>query len=406
MLAALGHGVQGSKWHSLIDKVYRPAVLQAAWQRVRRNKGAAGVDRISIQRFESQKQRYLDELHAELKTGQYQAHPVKRIEIPKGDGKTRPLGIPTVKDRVVQAAVKSVIEPIFEAEFLPMSYGFRPGRGCKDALREVSQYLAAGYHWVVDADIQGYFDNIPHQTLMQQLQQRISDGRLLSLIEHFLKQDIMADAKRWTPTQGTPQGAVLSPLLANLYLHPLDVLMQGEDMQMIRYADDFVVLCKTQQAAARALAQIRKWTEQNGLTLHPDKTHLGNCLEAGQGFEFLGYRFEAGRRTVRRKSMNRLREAIRQRTRRTSGKSIERIIAELNPVLRGWFGYFKHARHGVFGTVDAFVRRRLRSILLKRNKGSGVGNSTQVSFRWKNAYFAERGLFTLKEAHALASQSR
>lgn len=211
MLAALENGVQGSKWYSLMDKVYRPAVLQAAWQRVRRNKGAAGIDRINIKRFESQVQRYLDELHTDLKTGRYQAQPVKRIEIPKEDGKTRPLGIPTVKDRVVQAAVKSVIEPIFEAEFLSMSYGFRPERGCKDALREVSQQLKAGYHWVVDADILGYFDSIPHQSLMSRVKQRISDGRMLTLIDHFLKQDLMTEAKKWTPTQGTPQGAVLTP---------------------------------------------------------------------------------------------------------------------------------------------------------------------------------------------------
>lgn len=408
MLAALGNGVQGRKWHSLIDKVYRPATLQAAWQRVRSNKGAAGVDRISVQRFESQAPRYLDELQAGLQTGQYQAHPVKRIEIDKGDGKKRPLGIPTVKDRVVQAAVKSVIEPIFEAEFLPMSYGFRPERGCKDALREVCQHLKAGYTWVVDADIQGYFDNIPHQPLMRQIEQRISDGRMLSLIEHFLKQDIMTEVKRWTPTQGTPQGAVLSPLLANIYLHPLDLLMQGEDVKMIRYADDFVILCRSPEQAAKALAQVRHWTGENGLTLHPDKTHLGNCLEVGQGFEFLGYRFEAGYRAVRRKSVNKLREAIRQRTSRSSGKAIEQIIAELNPVLRGWFGYFKYACGSVFSTMDAFVRRRLRGILLKQNKCAGVGNSVRHGFRWPNAYFAERGLFTMKAARALvlASQSR
>lgn len=406
MLAALDNGVRGGKWYSLMDKVYRPEVLAAAWQRVRRNKGAAGVDRISVRRFAANAQCYLDELSAELKAGSYRPQPVRRLEIPKGDGKRRPLGIPTVKDRVVQAAVKSVIEPIFENAFLPMSYGFRPGRGCKDALREVEHGLKAGYHWVVDADIQGYFDNIPHDGLMRAVEERISDGRVLGVIESFLKQDILAEAKRWTPTRGTPQGAVLSPLLANLYLHPLDQVLQGEGLRMVRYADDFVILCQNRAQAEHALGLVRSWMEQNGLALHPDKTHLGNCLDKGQGFEFLGYRFETGRRFVRRKSMNKLKEAIRGRTRRMPGKSLERIIVELNSVLRGWFAYFQHASRWTFPTIDAFVRRRLRGILLKRSGRRGTGNGKSPSFRWPNAYFAQRGLFTLKEAFVAASQSR
>jgi RNA-directed DNA polymerase len=233
-----------------------------------------------------------------------------------------------VKDRVVQAAMKSVIEPIFEREFLSTSHDFRPGRGCKGALREVDQCLKAGYQWVVDADIQSYFDSIPHQPLMRRVEERISDGRVLGHIEGFLKQEILAETKSWTPTRGAPQGAVLSPLLANLYRHPLDQRMREEGQQMIRYADDFVILCRTQAQAEQALQTVREWMERNGLVLHPDKTHVGNCLEKGQGFEFLGYRFEAGRRWVRRKSMNKLKDAIRQRTRRLPGKLLERIIAE------------------------------------------------------------------------------
>ncbi|MGY6275199.1 group II intron reverse transcriptase/maturase [Methylomonas sp. MgM2] len=406
MLAALANGVKGGKWFSLYDKVYRPEVLMAAWLRVKRNKGSAGVDRVSIERFEAQASQYLDELHQALKTGQYQPQPVRRIEIPKGDGKTRPLGIPTVKDRIVQAALKSVIEPIFEQQFLDESYGFRPGRGCKDALRDVDQSLKAGYCWVVDADIQGYFDTISHERLMERVEASISDGKVLVLIRRFLEQDILTEARCWTPEKGTPQGAVLSPLLANLYLHPLDERLTRDGFRLVRYADDFVILCYSREEAERALVLVRGWMTQNQLTLHPDKTHIGDCREPGQGFEFLGYRFEAERRTVRRKSLNKLRDAIRSRTRRTSGESIERTIQKLNPVLKGWFGYFKHAHKYTFNTLDAFVRRRLRAILLKQNKKRGCANSKSASFRWKNAYFAERGLFSLHEAYVMASQSR
>lgn len=406
MLAALANGVKGGKWFSLYDKVYRPEVLKAAWQRVKRNKGAAGIDRVSIERFDAQAGNYLDELHHTLKMGQYRPQPVKRLEIPKGGGKTRPLGIPTVKDRVVQAALKSVIEPIFERHFLDTSYGFRPGRGCKDALRDVNQGLKEGYCWVVDADIQGYFDNIVHEKLMERIEATISDGAVLRLIRQFLEQDILAEARRWTPVKGTPQGAVLSPLLANIYLHTLDEKLAEEGYRLVRYADDFVILCQSQEEAERALGSVRGWMAKNELSLHPDKTHIGDCRKAVQGFEFLGYRFEAGQRMVRRKSLNKLRDTIRSRTRRTTGEAIERTIQKLNPVLKGWFGYFKHARKYTFNTLDAFVRRRLRAILLKQNKKQGCANSKSASFRWKNAYFAERGLFSLHEAYVMASQSR
>lgn len=406
MLAALANGVKGGKWFSLYDKVYRPEVLKAAWQRVKRNKGAAGIDRVSIERFDAQAGNYLDELHHTLKMGQYRLQPVKRLEIPKGGGKTRPLGIPTVKDRVVQAALKSVIEPIFERHFLDTSYGFRPGRGCKDALRDVNQGLKECYCWVVDADIQGYFDNIVHEKLMERIEATISDGAVLRLIRQFLEQDILAEARRWTPVKGTPQGAVLSPLLANIYLHTLDEKLAEEGYRLVRYADDFVILCQSQEEAERALGSVRGWMAKNELSLHPDKTHIGDCRKAGQGFEFLGYRFEAGQRMVRRKSLNKLRDTIRSRTRRTTGEAIERTIQKLNPVLKGWFGYFKHARKYTFNTLDAFVRRRLRAILLKQNKKQGCANSKSASFRWKNAYFAERGLFSLHEAYVMASQSR
>lgn len=211
MVSALGNGVKGGRWYSLMDKVVRPTTLEAAWRKVARNHGAAGVDGQSIERFAAQAERYLQELRHSLEDGSYRPHPVKRVEIPKGDGRTRPLGIPTVKDRIVQTALKMVVEPIFETQFRPGSYGFRPGRSCKDALREIDRLLKEGLTWVVDADLQSYFDSIPHDRLMALVASSISDGPVLSLLEGFLQQDIMKDMARWRPTTGTPQGAVITP---------------------------------------------------------------------------------------------------------------------------------------------------------------------------------------------------
>ncbi len=228
MLTALGNGVKGGQWFSLIDKVYAPRTLEAAWRQVAKNRGAAGVDRMSVARFKANETVYLEELARTLKDGSYRPDAVRRVHIPKGKGQTRPLGIPTVKDRIVQAALKMVLEPIFEREFLPSSFGFRPGQGCKDALREVDRLLKAGYTWVVDADLKGYFDSIPHLQLMERVRAKVTDGRVLSLIDAFLRQDVLDGLDRWKPIAGSPQGAVLSPLLANLYLHPLDVVMTEE----------------------------------------------------------------------------------------------------------------------------------------------------------------------------------
>ncbi len=406
MLAALGNGVRGGKWYSLMDKAYRKETLWNAWLRVQSNAGAAGVDGQSVERFAAQAERYIDELQRELKGGTYRPQAVRRVEIPKGAGKTRPLGIPTVKDRVVQTALKGVIEPIFEQEFRDHSYGFRPGRGTKDALRQVNAWLQEGYTHVVDADLQSYFDTIPWDGLMARVGERIGDGSLLTLIDAYLHQDILQGVECWQPTRGTPQGAVLSPLLANLYLHPLDELMERQGCRMVRYADDFVVLCGDAEEAKRALETVREWVQANGLVLHPDKTHVGDCREKGEGFEFLGYRFEAGRRWVRNKSMKAFRDRIRERTRRTAGESIEQIIKKLNPMLRGWFEYFKHAYRTTFPSLDGWIRRRLRAILRKQEKRPGMGRCLADHKRWPNAYFAELGLFTLAEARVLASQPR
>jgi RNA-directed DNA polymerase len=302
MLAALENGVKGGKWFSLIDKVTRLRTLEIAWQKVAANRGSAGVDGQSVKRFGHRATKYLQELSQALKSGSYRPEPVKRVEIPKGPGKTRPLGIPVVKDRIVQTAVKMAIEPIFEKEFEESSYGFRPQRGCKDALREVDRLINKGFTHVVDADLASYFDTIPHDRLMESVEMRIRDGRLLDLIRGYLKQDVVSDLKRWTPVGGTPQGAVISPLRANLYLHPLDCLMRTKGYHMVRYADDFVVMCPSPESAQSALAEIRAWVSENGLTLHPDKTHVGDCSVPGEGFEFLGYRFEAGKRWVRKKA--------------------------------------------------------------------------------------------------------
>ena len=406
MVSALGNGVKGGKWFSMVDKAIRPTTLEAAWRKVERNKGAAGVDGQGVERFAAGAERYLTELHESLKNGSYRPSPVKRVDIPKGGGQTRPLGIPTIKDRIVQTALKMAIEPIFEVQFRPGSYGFRPGRSCREALREVDRLLKEGFTHVVDADLKSYFDTIPHDKLMARVGETISDGRVLTLIESFLNQEIMSDMARWLPTTGTPQGAVLSPLLANVYLHPLDLRMEQGGRRMVRYADDFVILCRTEDEAKAALREVDAWTTANGLTLHPDKTRIVDSRQPGQGFDFLGYRFEAGRRFVRKKSLRAIKDKVRAKTMRSRGDSLGRIIADLNPALRGWFGYFKHAAPFQLRNLDRFVRRRLRAVLRKQDKRPGFGRCKADHQRWPNAFFADRALFTLATALEHARRSR
>ena len=406
MLAALGNGVKGGRWFSLIDKVYRIETLKQAWQKVAANAGAAGVDGQSVKQFGDRAEMYLKELSIALERGSYRPMPVRRVEISKGGGKLRPLGIPVVKDRIVQTALKFVLEPIFEREFLKMSYGFRPGLGCKDALGEVERWLKEGYSFVVDADLKSYFDTIDHERLMERVKEQVSDGRVLELIEAYLHQDIIKEMEQWTPVGGTPQGAVISPLLANIYLHPLDCQMRQKGYRMVRYADDFVVLCRSAEQARAALAEVKAWVEANGLSLNAEKTHVGDCRQEGQGFEFLGYRFEAGRRWVRKKSLKALRERITMKTKRTRGDSLAKIIEDINPMLRGWFNYFKHAHSVAQLGIDGLVRRRLRAILRKQEKRPGMGRCLNDHLRWPNTYFATRGLFTITAARVLASQSR
>jgi RNA-directed DNA polymerase len=395
MLAALENGVKGGKWFSIIDKVHRPKVLMRAWEKVRANKGAAGVDKTSVTIFEANLSKYLSELEYELKTGTYEPKAVRRVYIPKEKGKVRPLGIPTVKDRIAQQAVKAAIEPIFENEFLDTSYGFRPKRGAKAAIAEVSRLTEEGYIWVVDADLQSYFDTIPHDKLLNKISERISDGRIIELIGKWLKQPIMEECRNWIPIDGTPQGGVISPLLANIYLHDLDKTLEAAKYKMIRYADDFVILTKTQEEAKEALRIVQEWTINHGLTLHPDKTKLGNCMVVGEGFDFLGYRFEAGKRWIRRKSIQRFRDRIREKTSRVGGKAIEYVIKEVNPILRGWGNYFKEVTKFTLGTFDSFVRRRLRAIIARQNKKRSYGAGWS-NVRIPNKYFADKGLINME----------
>jgi RNA-directed DNA polymerase len=402
MLTALEEGLKGGVWFSLMDKVYAERNLQAAFRKVAKNRGAAGVDHETIEKFEAKLEDNITRLAKSLRERTYHPQAIKRVYIPKpGSKEKRPLGIPTVRDRVVQTALRSVIEPIFERDFAEHSYGFRPGRGCKDALREVVKLLKAGYVHVVDADLKSYFDTIPHQRLMKLVSQKVADGKVLVLIEQFLKQGVFEDVKTWIPEDGTPQGGVISPLLSNIYLNDLDHQMAQAGYAMVRYADDFVVMCRTEEEAQAAMKQVQEWTVENELELHPTKTRTLHAQT--DAFEFLGYSFTKGKRFPRQKSLKKLKDAVRANTRRANGHSLELIIVNLNSKLRGWFEYFKHSYRTTFPRLDSWIRMRLRSILRKRikRKGRGRGNDHQ---RWPNAFFQEQGLFSLVAARALACQ--
>jgi RNA-directed DNA polymerase len=405
MLATLETGIEGGKWFRLVDKVWSLKNLGRSLEKVVAKGGSAGIDNQSARQIEAHKSQTIAKLEQELRASQYEPQAVKRVWIPKpGSNEKRPLGVPTLRDRIVQGALLHVIEPIFERDFAPQSYGFRPGKGCKDALRRVDELLKGGSHWVVDADLKAYFDTIPQERLMNRIREKIADGRVLKLLEQMLQAGVMDSAKGWQPTeQGTPQGAVISPLLSNIYLDGLDWQMAKGGFEMVRYADDFIVLCNSQEQAQEALEQIRSWVDDNGLTLHPIKTRLVDGSQSG-GFDFLGYHFERGMKWPRKKSMSKLKDTIREKTRRTDGRSLRVICEDLNRTLRGWFEYFKHSKENVFEAIDGYTRGRLRSILRKRmaKRGRGCGKDHQ---RWPNAYFNTMGLFSLRQAYLVARRS-
>lgn len=401
MKAAIGLLRQaGRKWYSLYDKVIAPANLEAAWDRInrrvtgkKRHQGA-GVDGITVAKFANRACEQLRKLGEQLGAGRYCPSPVRRQYIPKpGSSKLRPLGLPTVRDRVVQEACRSLIEPIFEAEFLDNSHGFRPDRSIETACLQVEQYLSEGKVWVVDVDIEKCYDSIPHEPLIDRVAHRISDGKVLDLIRRCLKSGVMEEMNIRHETTGTPQGGIISPLLANIFLHDLDQAMEACGVAWVRYADDVVALCQSRQEAEQVLESIRQVVEELGLRLSPEKTRIVHLEE---GFDYLGWHYQGQQRWPRKKSVDKLRHRIRALTRRNRPGSLPMICAELALIQRGWFNFFRNGNsQKTVEKLDKWLRRRLRSLLRRRTKRRGISRGGCDHQRWPNSYFAQHGFFSM-----------